>query len=529
MSHSAPTNGSGWSTSLHRFANGTSNGNGVPVNSPTPILEATDNNDLYDLVCIGFGPASLAIAIALHDAFNPQLAPRNAVRQPKVRFLERQQEFGWHAGMQLPGAKMQISFLKDLATLRDPRSDFTFLNYLHSQDRLVQFSNLGTFLPSRLEFEDYMRWCAGSFTNVIDYAREVFEIYPAHGRSPLTTTSFVVKSNNVYDGSVQSYQARHIIIATGGSPRIPTPFPKQHPKVIHTSGYRHRVPQELPNPNGQYHIAVIGGGQSAAETFHDLHSSYPNARTTLILKNTALRPSDDSPLYDVNEIFDPSRVDPFFEQSTPQRTHALEADKSTNYGVVRLELLETIYADLYHQRIKTPNERDWQHRILRSRAVQDVQQSVPSNKEAPLRLTLANLEDPSQPPETLQADAIIVATGYSRDSHNSLLTNIEPLRAHFPTTTTTTTTTATNHNETLNGHTSTKLPPTPWRVSRNYKLQLDASKVSPNAGIWLQGCNESTHGLSDTLLSILATRGGEIVESIFGELLSGKAEVNGEI
>jgi L-ornithine N5-oxygenase len=34
----------------------------------------------------------------------------------------------------------------------------------------------------------------------------------------------------------------------------------------------------------------------------------------------------------------------------------------------------------------------------------------------------------------------------------------------------------------------------------------------------LQGCNESTHGLSDTLLSILATRGGEMVNSIFGPL-----------
>jgi L-ornithine N5-oxygenase len=32
----------------------------------------------------------------------------------------------------------------------------------------------------------------------------------------------------------------------------------------------------------------------------------------------------------------------------------------------------------------------------------------------------------------------------------------------------------------------------------------------------LQGCNEKTHGLSDSLLSILAVRGGEMVESIFG-------------
>ena len=92
-------------------------------------LQATAQNDVHDVVCVGFGPASLAIAVALHDTTKqtgkqqPQLKT-----QPKVAFLERQESFAWHAGMQIPGAKMQISFIKDMATMRNPRSEFTFLN-----------------------------------------------------------------------------------------------------------------------------------------------------------------------------------------------------------------------------------------------------------------------------------------------------------------------------------------------------------------------------------------------------------------
>ncbi len=126
--------------------------NGAPQSS---LLQRSGDDEVADLVCVGFGPASLAIAIAMHDALEAK-DPLVTRRQPKVRFVERQERFAWHAGMLLNGAKMQITFVKDLATLRNPRSQFTFLNYLHNKNRLVQFTNLGTFLPQRIEYEDYM-------------------------------------------------------------------------------------------------------------------------------------------------------------------------------------------------------------------------------------------------------------------------------------------------------------------------------------------------------------------------------------
>ena len=83
--------------------------------------------------------------------------------------------------MLLPGTRMQIrcvpynsivlsthtdirsvrnSWLKDLATLRNPQSPITFLNYLHSEGRLISFINNGSPIPSRREFTDYLAWAA---------------------------------------------------------------------------------------------------------------------------------------------------------------------------------------------------------------------------------------------------------------------------------------------------------------------------------------------------------------------------------
>lgn len=261
-----------------------------------PQLSSTPSEDVHNLIGIGFGPASLAIAIALNDALDTHNTIHGS--RPKVCFLEKQNQFAWHAGMLLPGSKMQISFIKDLATLRDPRSEFTFLNYLKRHGRLVQFSNLGTFLPSRVEFEDYLGWCANHFKDVVEYGQEVFEIYPKQEIERSSKTDcFSIRSRNTRDGSITTRTARNIVVAIGGTPHIPTPFPTDEPRVIHSSQYRSRVPTLLLEKNQPYNIAVVGSGQSAAEVFHDLQQRYPAAKTSLIIRDTALRPSDDSPLY----------------------------------------------------------------------------------------------------------------------------------------------------------------------------------------------------------------------------------------
>ena len=264
----------------------------------SPLLNSTPHDELHDLVCVGFGPASLAISIALHDALDPALnRPASKTNwRPKICFLERQKQFAWHSGMLVPGSKMQISFMKDLATMRDPRSSFTFLNYLHQKNRLIHFTNLSTFLPARLEFEDYMRWCATKFSNLVAYGEEVTEVIPHQvGLNGSVVDSFIVRSRNVETGLVTSRTARKVVIAIGGNAKMPPGIP-QDPRIMHSSKYCTTLPAMLTNETKPYNIAVLGSGQSAAEIFHDLQRRYPNSRTTLVMRDTALRPSDDSPL-----------------------------------------------------------------------------------------------------------------------------------------------------------------------------------------------------------------------------------------
>lgn len=268
-------------------------------------LRSVPADEMHDLLCVGFGPASLAIAIALHDAMDPALSrtASSSSFSPKVCFLERQPQFAWHAGMLVPGSRMQISFIKDLATLRDPRSSFTFLNYLHNKNRLVHFTNLGTFLPARMEFEDYMRWCAQRFEEVVSYGEEVIEVVPG-SKTNGVVDYFVVRSRNIETGQISARRARKVVVALGGKAKMPPGFP-QDTRIMHSSKYCTGLPNVLKNESAPYNIAVVGSGQSAAEIFHDLQRRYPNCRTTLILRDTALRPSDDSPLYVILCLFFP--------------------------------------------------------------------------------------------------------------------------------------------------------------------------------------------------------------------------------
>lgn len=108
----------------------------------------------------------------------------------------------------------------------------------------------------------------------------------------------------------------NIILAPGGSPRVPTfiqPLVKR-PHVIHSSAYATSINNVLAMvyegaQSKPLRLAVIGSGQSAAEVTMDLRerlSSFPSAtrhHIDLLIRKGALKPSDDSPF--ANEIFNP--------------------------------------------------------------------------------------------------------------------------------------------------------------------------------------------------------------------------------
>lgn len=175
----------------------------------------------------------------------------------------------------------------------------------------------------------------------------------------------------------------------------------------------------------------------------------------------------------VNEIFNPSRVDDVYQREVTLRAASLREDKNTNYGVVRLELIERIYEDLYTQRLRYTSEAEWPHKILNHRTVTRIEDS-PALPDG-VRLHIRNeagayyVNEACSEDDILDVDAVLVATGYRRDAHEEILKEARWLLPEG----------------------SQK-----WKVSRDYRVQFEKGLVSPDTGVWLQGCCEDTHGVS---------------------------------
>ena len=185
----------------------------------------------------------------------------------------------------------------------------------------------------------------------------------------------------------------------------------------------------------------------------------------------------------MNEIFDPERVDPFYALPADVRRKQIDDDHATNYSVARLELIEHVYNNMYAQKLRDANPRNWAHNIVNLNQVDSVVDGVNGKVE----LKLKNTRTEQKNTTANGYDLVVFGTGYKRNIHRSLLASAESLFAGD------------------------------CVVDRNYKVQFKAGAVARGAGIWLQGCNEATHGLSDSLLSILAVRGGLLVDAIFAD------------
>jgi len=169
----------------------------------------------------------------------------------------------------------------------------------------------------------------------------------------------------------------------------------------------------------------------------------------------------------VNEVFDPERVDAFYNLPTESRQKSNGSDKATNYGVVRPELLDRLYENMYHQRLHEPDQSKWQHRIVAWREVIGFE-PCPHRR---LRLKLKNTSDGELSMSDPSFDLAILGTGYERNGHETLL---EPTRYLLQT-----------ENR--------------YAVERDYRIRFRKDAVADGCGIWLQGCCEDSHGVGGVL------------------------------
>ncbi|WP_327371683.1 lysine N(6)-hydroxylase/L-ornithine N(5)-oxygenase family protein [Streptomyces sp. NBC_01217] len=420
----------------------------------------------YDVLGIGFGPSNLALAIALHE--HNSAAPEG--ERLRAAFLERQPRFGWHRGMLIDDATMQVSFLKDLVTMRDPTSDFTFLCYLREQDRLVDFLNQKTLFPLRIEFHDYFEWAAARVDDLVEYSAEVVSVRPVTEDGQVRWYD-VATRDPAAPGQLTVRRTRTLCVATGLEPHLP-PDAALSERVWHNSELLPRVDELLSSGRKVHRAVVLGAGQSAAEAVDYLHRSFPDAEVCSVFAKYGYTPADDSPF--ANRIFDPEAVDVFYEAPTAVKQSLHDYHRSTNYSVVDLDLIESLSRTMYQEKVRGRQRL----RMLNVSRIREV-----AARTDDVEVTVEFL--PTGERAVLASDLLVYATGYQPRGVGENLGEVAKICLR-------------DEEDAL-------------RVGRDHRVETAANVT---ADIYLQGGTEHTHGLTSTLLSTTAVRAGEICASL---------------
>jgi lysine N6-hydroxylase len=402
---------------------------------------------MLSCIGVGVGPANLSVACQLDTS------------GAKAVFIDRNPVFSWHDGMQIDGAKLQVSIFKDLVTLADPTSPFSFISYLHENARLYHFLNAQFESVSRREFSDYLAWVSDRLPNT-RFGETVEEV------------SFDGIFHVSTDGGV--YHARNISVAVGKDPAIP-PFAQNRlgPAMFHSSQFVQRG-----RAMGGKRVAVVGGGQSGAEVFLDCISrtgAEAPAHVTWISSRTNFWPIDDSPF--ANDLFMPCQVAHFAAQSVERRSAYLRENVLASDGI-SMSTLQDIYQKMYLRRFIEGD--DYFASLAPGRRVTT---AMPSASGLALRV----LHKGDGGEEVLPVDMVILATGY-RDGETPFL---DGLRGRF----------LTSDDEIA--------------VDDDFAALWDGPR---DRNIFVQNAARGQKGLADPNLSLTAWRAQRIVNRILGRV-----------
>lgn len=207
----------------------------------------------------------------------------------------------------------------------------------------------------------------------------------------------------------------------------------------------------------------------------------------------------------VNSIFNPEFVDRLYPKPSTYRANLIKEAKATNYGVVRLGLIEALFEMMYEQKRELgADESKWPHRIMGGRHIVAAEDSgdklrLKLRQVLPGEVTLqadglVEAEDRlvgSEDVEELDVDLVVAATGYRRTAHVDMLKDAWKLLPVMQ-----------------DGVSAAAPAPDQWsvqtesgerrvmQVGRDYQVKFSKGAVAPGSGVWLQGCCEGTHGVS---------------------------------
>ncbi|MFJ3856831.1 lysine N(6)-hydroxylase/L-ornithine N(5)-oxygenase family protein [Streptomyces sp. NPDC090085] len=418
---------------------------------------------VHDLIGIGFGPSNVAMAIAVSE-YNARVDRQEVMT---AHFFEQQPRFGWHRGMLIDDATMQVSFLKDLVTLRNPASDFSFLCYLKSRGRLIDFINHKNLFPLRVEFHDYFEWAADQVDDMVSYGHEVVGVTPVVRDGTVEHLDVTVRSAE----GLALHRARNLVIGTGLRPLMPEGVERTD-RVWHNCDLLSKV--EALEGSAPSRFVVVGAGQSAAENVAYLHRRFPRAEVCAVFSRYGYSPADDSSF--ANRIFDPDAVDEYFAAPEDVKRRLMDYHGNTNYSVVDIDLIEELYRQMYREKVLGTERL----RFLNVSRLTGVRES-PAAVHATVQSLVTGEET------SLDADVVVFATGYRPADPLGLLGEVA--------------------DRCLRDGAGRV------RVERDYRIATDPAL---RCGIYVQGGTEHTHGITSSLLSNTAIRVGEILDSLVG-------------
>lgn len=401
-----------------------------------------------DCVGIGAGPANLSLACLLHSH-----------AEITGLFIDRMKQFSWHDGQQVSGAELQVSPLKDLVTLSDPKNPFSFLSYLHEQGRLFHFLNAQFSAVPRREFRNYLQW-AGETNPRVVLGEEVHGVDFAGGR-------FVVET------SERQVYARNVVVGVGQEAWVP-PIARANlgQTQFHVSEFVSRA-----CALGGRRVAVVGGGQSGAETVLDVLSRPERElpeRVHWISRRSNFLPIDDSPF--TNDLFTPS-YSAYFNNLDGKSRKELNRDSTLASDGISLSTLRDIYQTTYTHHFVAGREALLQ--LYPNRTVTAVDWTAGSWRVCWTNNVLPDRGD------CVPVDIVIWATGF-RPADSSFL---DPVAGRFER----------DGNE--------------FRVDDAFAVHWDGPA---DRRVFLQNATREQWGVSDPNLSLLAWRSQQIVDRLRG-------------
>ncbi|BCH57075.1 SidA/IucD/PvdA family monooxygenase [Agrobacterium vitis] len=421
----------------------------------------------YDLLGIGFGPANIGLAIACEE--------KGFIEN--CLFLDKSPDPIWQEQMLFEESldihsNIQNIPYRDLVTPRNPRSKYTFLNYLHENGLLFEHLNMDLLLPMRPDFAAYIKWVSNHFKAYLKTGsdiRKIETVAHTNGENLFRITT----------ASQESYLGRNIAIGTGRPAYLPPAFAElSSSRVSHLTRYKSMLPL-IDDPQTR-RIAVVGSSQSAIEMILHINDRRPDVELHSIFRRFGYPLKDTNPF--MSEIYFPEFTDLYFNAGRDLKKRIDVDVHRTNYGSCDMDVLEELYRRIYYGRLHKKNN-------IQIRRLTDIVEA----KAEVSSVTVKSRDATSGHEIDEQFDVVMLATGFMNigPGERSLRTLqlLDDLKSIID----------------LDAEGC-------LQVTRDYRLKRNSSLATGE--IFMNGLCEATHGMGDAGSLSLISQRAEIIANI---------------